>query len=209
MRDSSTFSDKLSFDNSITSVKPTCGFYSTRWNSGRFPEYMSRWKFSATLSYHLPKSIFQSIFLIYVLLRLKNKNLIPEITRTEYSFSEVIRRFDQDQAHIIIIIQSCLNIIPFQRKLIFYWHTILNLFAWLKWLLINYTDYRDMLLRPLRFSWQSNVDSICESSKSNRLDQVIRDSPVPESICERESNGRLLSNKRRGNYFYYFVRNIA
>ncbi|CAG9534079.1 unnamed protein product [Cercopithifilaria johnstoni] len=53
----------------------------------------------------------------------------------------------------------------------------------------------DMLLRSLRFS--SNANNVCENVKSHVLDQVIRSSPIPENICERESNGRLLSNKER------------
>ncbi|KAL3997477.1 hypothetical protein ACH3XW_11070 [Acanthocheilonema viteae] len=125
VRDCSIFSDKSSLDNSMISVKqhtPTRGLYSSRWNSGRFPEYMSR--------SHSPIRPRPSA---YNNAKLSKYNSIST----------------------------------------------------------------DMLLRPLRSTQQSNVNNMYENVKSHVFDQVIRNSPIPESICERESNDRLLSNKRR------------
>nr|CTP80696.1 Bm7822 [Brugia malayi] len=94
-RNSPIFNDKLSFDNSMITFKqqtPIRNFYSNRWNSGRFSEYMSR----------------------------------------------------------------------------------------------------DMLLRPLRFN-----DNNLHENAVNSINPVARNSSIPESICERESNSRLLSSKER------------
>ncbi|VDM92134.1 unnamed protein product [Litomosoides sigmodontis] len=55
----------------------------------------------------------------------------------------------------------------------------------------------DMLLGPLRPSRQASANDACKNDKSYVLGQVIHNSPVPETVCERESVGRLLSSKER------------
>lgn len=57
-----------------------------------------------------------------------------------------------------------------------------------------------MLLRPLRSCRQSHANDAFKNEKSYVLDQVIRKSSVPETVCEHESNGRLQSNRDRSNY---------
>ncbi|VDM11459.1 unnamed protein product [Wuchereria bancrofti] len=117
-RNSPIFTDKLSFDNSMISFKQHThnrGFYSNRWNSGRFSEYMSR------------------------------------------SYSPVRPRTN-----------------AFNTKLSKY-NSIST----------------DMLLRPLRFNDNNLHENV------NSIDPVVRNLTIPESICERESNSRLLSSKER------------
>uniref|UniRef100_A0A1I7VMU1 Serine-rich adhesin for platelets-like n=1 Tax=Loa loa TaxID=7209 RepID=A0A1I7VMU1_LOALO len=106
-------------DEQTTQHTPIRGFYSTRWNSGRFSEYMSR-----SYSPVRPKS---------------------SAYTTKFS---------------------------------------------------KYTSIStDMLLRPLRSSWQSNT--LDKNVKSYILDEVVRNSPIPTNICERELTGPLLPSKER------------
>uniref|UniRef100_A0A0R3S383 Serine-rich adhesin for platelets-like n=1 Tax=Elaeophora elaphi TaxID=1147741 RepID=A0A0R3S383_9BILA len=124
-RDSSIFTDKSpSLSSSIISVKqrtPVRGFQPSRWNSGRYSEYMSR--------SHSP---------------IRPKPNAYNVKLSKYNSVST-----------------------------------------------------EMLLRPLRYTWLSNVNNVCENVKANVLVPVIRNSPILENVCERESNSRLLSNKER------------
>ncbi|VDO66886.1 unnamed protein product, partial [Onchocerca flexuosa] len=55
----------------------------------------------------------------------------------------------------------------------------------------------DMLLSSPRFPSNSNINNLYENVKSHVLGQIIRNSPIPANICERQSSGRLLSIKER------------
>ncbi|VDK87952.1 unnamed protein product, partial [Onchocerca ochengi] len=72
-------------------------------------------------------------------------------------------------------------------------------FSSTQWKSERFPEYmsRDMLLSSLRFPSNSNINNLYENAKSHVLSQIIRNSPIPENICERESSVRLLSSKER------------